>query len=62
MEGEQISADTLLADLGSDSLDTVELVMELEEACEFSIADDAAGKTWTIGDVIRHIVPWRRGE
>ncbi|QEG24703.1 acyl carrier protein [Mariniblastus fucicola] len=42
-------------DLGADSLDTVELVMELEEEFDISIADDAAEKIQTVGEAIEHI-------
>ena len=42
-------------DLGADSLDTVELVMELEEEFDISIADDAAEKIQTVGEAISHI-------
>jgi acyl carrier protein len=42
-------------DLGADSLDTVELVMELEEEFDISIADDAAEKIQTVGEAIAHI-------
>jgi len=50
-------------DLGADSLDTVELVMELEEEFDIDIPDGAAEKMQTIGDVIRFIVEnrWRKG-
>ncbi len=42
-------------DLGADSLDTVELVMELEEEFDINIADDAAEKIQTVGEAISHI-------
>ena len=42
-------------DLGADSLDTVELVMELEEEFDISIPDDAAEKIQTVGEAINHI-------
>ncbi len=42
-------------DLGADSLDTVELVMELEEEFDISIPDDAAEKIQTVGQAIDHI-------
>ena len=42
-------------DLGADSLDTVELVMELEEEFDINIADDAAEKIQTVGEAIAHI-------
>ena len=42
-------------DLGADSLDTVELVMELEEEFDISIPEDAAEKIQTVGEAIDHI-------
>lgn len=42
-------------DLGADSLDTVELVMELEEEFDISIPDEAAEKIQTVGDAIRYV-------
>lgn len=42
-------------DLGSDSLDLVELVMELEEEFGISIPEEASEDVQTVGDVIRHI-------
>ena len=44
-----------VSDLGADSLDTVELVMELEEEFDISIPDDAAEKIQTVGEAIKHI-------
>ena len=42
-------------DLGADSLDTVELIMEFEKAFEISIPDDQAEKISTVGDAIAYI-------
>ena len=42
-------------DLGADSLDTVELVMELEEEFDINIPDDAAEKIQTVGQAIEFI-------
>jgi acyl carrier protein len=42
-------------DLGADSLDTVELVMELEEEFDINIPDDVAEKIVTVGDAIEFI-------
>jgi acyl carrier protein len=42
-------------DLGADSLDTVELVMALEEAFEVDIPDDAAEKIATFQDVLDYL-------
>ena len=44
-----------IEDLGADSLDTVELVMALEEEFGNEIPDEEAEKLTTVGDVIRHI-------
>lgn len=42
-------------DLGADSLDTVELVMALEEAFGMEIPDEEAEKIKSIGDTINYI-------
>ena len=42
-------------DLGADSLDTVELVMELEEEFDINIPDDAAEKIQTVGQAVEYI-------
>ncbi|MCC8132441.1 MAG: acyl carrier protein [Tannerellaceae bacterium] len=42
-------------DLGADSLDTVELIMEFEKEFGISIPDDQAEKITTVGDVIAYI-------
>jgi len=43
-------------DLGADSLDTVELIMEFEKAFNISIPDDEAGEQiQTVGDAIKYI-------
>ena len=42
-------------DLGADSLDTVELIMEFEKEFGLSISDDQAEKISTVGDAIRFI-------
>ncbi|MCQ2143106.1 MAG: acyl carrier protein [Bacteroidales bacterium] len=43
-------------DLGADSLDTVELIMEFEKAFEITIPDEEAGeKIQTVGDAISYI-------
>jgi acyl carrier protein len=53
---EQITAQThFVNDLGADSLDVVETVMELEEAFEISIPDDDATKIQTVGDAVAYI-------
>jgi acyl carrier protein len=42
-------------DLGADSLDTVELIMEFEKEFSISIPDDKAEKIATVGDAISYI-------
>jgi len=42
-------------DLGADSLDTVELIMEFEKEFGISIPDDQAEKISTVGDAITYI-------
>ena len=42
-------------DLGADSLDTVELIMEFEKEFNVAIPDDLADKSTTVGDAIAHI-------
>ena len=42
-------------DLGADSLDTVELVMALEEEFDLEISDEDAETIITVGDVIKFI-------
>ena len=42
-------------DLGADSLDTVELIMEFEKEFGISLPDDQAEKITTVGDAIAYI-------
>jgi len=42
-------------DLGSDSLDAVELIMEFEKEFNIGIPDDQAEKISTVGEVIKYI-------
>ena len=42
-------------DLGADSLDTVELIMEFEKAFDITIPDDASGEIQTVGQAINYI-------
>ena len=42
-------------DLGADSLDTVELIMEFEKEFDIAIPDDQAEKIGTVGDAVAYI-------
>lgn len=42
-------------DLGADSLDTVELIMEFEKEFNIAIPDDQAEKISTVGDAVKFI-------
>lgn len=46
---------SFIDDLGADSLDTVELIMALEEEFSVEIPDEEAEKLTTVGDAIRYI-------
>lgn len=46
---------SFIEDLGADSLDTVELVMALEEEFGIEIPDEDAEKMATVGDAIKYI-------
>jgi acyl carrier protein len=53
---DKVSPETsFVNDLGADSLDQVELVMEFEDAFGISIPDEDAEKIKTVGDAIRYI-------
>jgi acyl carrier protein len=53
---EQVTPEAkFIEDLGADSLDTVELVMRLEEEFGSEISDEDAEKLVSVGDVIRYI-------
>lgn len=48
-------ATSFINDLGADSLDTVELVMEFEDEFDLNIPDEDAEKIQTVGDAIKYI-------
>lgn len=54
-EAEVVATASFTNDLGADSLDTVELIMELEKEFGINIPDDQAEKITTVGDAISYI-------
>lgn len=56
VDKDKVTPDTsFVNDLGADSLDTVELVMELEEEFDINIPDEEAEKIQTVGQAIEFI-------
>ncbi|HHW60077.1 MAG: acyl carrier protein [Bacteroidota bacterium] len=54
-ENEVIPEASFTNDLGADSLDTVELIMEFEKEFNLSIPDEDAEKITTVGEAIEYI-------
>ena len=54
-ESEVTNGASFTNDLGADSLDTVELIMEFEKEFNIAIPDDQAEKIGTVGDAIKYI-------
>jgi acyl carrier protein len=56
VEASEVTLDANFAsDLGADSLDTVELIMELEKEFDISIPDDQAEKIQTVGQAVSYL-------
>lgn len=54
-EAEVVATASFTNDLGADSLDTVELIMEFEKEFGINIPDEQAEKITTVGDAISYI-------
>ena len=54
-EAEVTTTASFTDDLGADSLDTVELIMEFEKEFDIQIPDDKAEKITTVGDAVSFI-------
>ncbi|MGB4654011.1 MAG: acyl carrier protein [Bacteroidales bacterium] len=54
-ESEVVPAANFATDLGADSLDTVELIMEFEKEFNIAIPDEEAEKIVTVGDAINYL-------
>jgi acyl carrier protein len=56
VDAEEVTPEaSFVNDLGADSLDTVELVMALEEAFKIEISDEDAEKISTVADAVKYI-------
>ena len=56
LQMEDLTLDThFIDDLNGDSLDTIEVIMELEEELDIKIPDDDADKIMTIGQVVEYV-------
>ena len=56
VDKEKVTPETsFVNDLGADSLDVVELVMELEDEFDMEISDEDAEKITTVGEVVNYI-------
>jgi len=54
-ESEVTESASFTNDLGADSLDTVELIMELEKEFNISIPDDHAENISTVGEAVKYV-------
>ena len=54
-ESEVTAEASFTNDLGADSLDTVELIMEFEKEFDISIPDESAEKIQTVGDAVEYV-------
>ena len=56
VNADQVTSDAkFIEDLGADSLDTVELIMALEEEFGIEVPDEEAEKLQSVGDVVKYI-------
>ena len=55
MDENEITESTTLDDLGVDSLDAVEIIMELEDEFGIEIPDDEVENVKTVGDIVKII-------
>ncbi len=55
IDEDNLSEDTTIEEITSDSLDIVEMLMEIEEAFDMDISDEDAKKLTTIGELCNYI-------
>ncbi len=54
-EASVVETASFVNDLGADSLDVVEFVMEVEKEFDITISDEEAAKLATVGDAVKYI-------
>lgn len=52
---QEVTEDSKIADLGLDSLDTVEMMLEIEEKFNITIPDNDFEKFVTVGDIVKYL-------
>jgi acyl carrier protein len=56
VEAEKVTLESRLAeDLGADSIDAVELIMNIEDEFEIQVSDEEAQNIKTVGDLVKYI-------
>lgn len=56
VDADKVTMDSnITEDLGADSLDTVDLVMSIEEVFDIEIPDEAVENIKTVGDIVNYI-------
>ena len=55
VDADKVTEATFINDLGADSLDTVELIMDLEKEFNITIPEDKAEEIKTVGDAIAFV-------
>ncbi|MCE2502935.1 MAG: acyl carrier protein [Chlorobi bacterium] len=61
-ESQVTESASFINDLGADSLDTVELIMEFEKTFDVTIEDEEAEKIQTVGEAVNYLTENARGE
>ena len=56
-ESDVTNEKAFVADLGADSLDTVELVMAFEEEFDIELSEEEMEKLQTVGEVVKYLIP-----
>ena len=55
LDEDDIAMESVIEDLGADSLDLVEIIMALEEEFDTDISDDDVERIKTVGDIVSYV-------